>query len=102
MSVKQISKKNLTPSLWLLVFQPAVSPIGVSFFMKAKNIEAASKVVTEPQILINMVSRRVRQLNAGSRPLIDADLGEGFADIALQEIAQGKLSLVAEGETLAA
>ena len=69
--------------------------------MKAKNIEAASKIVTESQILINMVSRRVRQLNAGSRPLIDVELGEGFADIALQEIAQGKLGL-AESETLAA
>lgn len=69
--------------------------------MKAKHIEAASKVVPESQILINMVSRRVRQLNAGSRPLIDAEPGEGFADIALQEIAQGKLGL-AEGDTLAA
>ena len=70
-------------------------------FMKAKNIEAASKVITESQILINMVSRRVRQLNAGSRPLIDAEIGEGFADIALQEIAQGKIGLAAP-ETLAA
>lgn len=70
-------------------------------FMKAKNIEAASKVITESQILINMVSRRVRQLNAGSRPLIDAEIGEGIADIALQEIAQGKIGLT-EGEILAA
>jgi DNA-directed RNA polymerase subunit omega len=69
--------------------------------MKAKYIEAASKVITESQILINMVSRRVRQLNAGSRPLIDAEVGEGFADIALQEIAQGKIGL-SVGDTLAA
>jgi DNA-directed RNA polymerase subunit omega len=48
-----------------------------------------------------MVSRRVRQLNAGSRPLIDAEIGEGIADIALQEIAQGKIGLT-EGEILAA
>jgi DNA-directed RNA polymerase subunit K/omega len=40
-------------------------------------------------------------LNAGSRPLIDAEIGEGFADIALQEIAQGKIGLAAP-ETLAA
>ena len=74
--------------------------------MKAKNIEAASKIVTESQILINMVSRRVRQLNAGSRPLIDVEPGEGFADIALQEIARQMPSLTAAtqrfGQRLAA
>lgn len=69
--------------------------------MKAKNIDAASQRIPEAQILINMVSRRVRQLNAGSRPLIDAEPGEGWADIALQEIAQGKLGLT-EGDPLAA
>jgi DNA-directed RNA polymerase subunit omega len=40
-----------------------------------------------------MVSRRVRQLNAGSRPLIDAGLSLGLADVALLEIAQGKIVL---------
>ena len=44
--------------------------------MKAKNIDAASKIVPETQILINMVSRRVRQLNSGSRPLVETDPGE--------------------------
>jgi DNA-directed RNA polymerase subunit omega len=61
--------------------------------MKAQYIEKASTVITEPQILINMVSRRVRQLNAGSRPLIEVDPGTGLADIALQEIAQGKVTV---------
>jgi DNA-directed RNA polymerase subunit omega len=69
--------------------------------MKSKNIDAASKIVPETQILINMVSRRVRQLNSGSRPLLETDPGEGFADIALREIAEGKLGL-AEAESLAA
>lgn len=59
--------------------------------MKAQYIDEASKVISEPQVLINMVSRRVRQLNAGSRPLIEVDPGTGLADVALQEIAQGKL-----------
>lgn len=59
--------------------------------MKAQYIDEASKVISEPQVLINMVSRRVRQLNAGSRPLIDVDPGTGLADVALLEIAQGKL-----------
>ena len=59
--------------------------------MKAQYIDEASKVISEPQVLINMVSRRVRQLNAGSRPLIEVDPGTGLADVALLEIAQGKL-----------
>lgn len=59
--------------------------------MKAQYIDEASKMISEPQVLINMVSRRVRQLNAGSRPLIEVDPGTGLADVALLEIAQGKL-----------
>jgi DNA-directed RNA polymerase subunit omega len=64
--------------------------------MKAQYIDEASKVISEPQVLINMVSRRVRQLNAGSRPLIEVDPGTGLADVALLEIAQGKLIMAPE------
>ena len=64
--------------------------------MKAQYIDEASQVIPEHQVLINMVSRRVRQLNAGSRPLIEVDPGTGLADIALQEIAQGKVIVEAE------
>ena len=59
--------------------------------MNAQYIDEASKMIPEQQLLINMVSRRVRQLNAGSRPLIEVEPGTGLADIALQEIAQGKI-----------
>ena len=39
-----------------------------------------------------MVSKRVRQLNAGFRPMIKPEFpGEDKTDIALREIAQGKL-----------
>jgi DNA-directed RNA polymerase subunit omega len=64
--------------------------------MKAQYIDEASKMIPESQILINMVSRRVRQLNAGSRPLIEVDPGTGLADIALQEIAQGRVIVTPE------
>jgi DNA-directed RNA polymerase subunit K/omega len=48
-----------------------------------------------PNVLVNLVSRRVRQLNSGagamSRPLI-ADPGNlGAADIALREIIEEKI-----------
>ena len=60
--------------------------------MKADLIEAASKVITNQQILVNMVSRRVRQLTLGHRPLVEHAPGLREADIALTEIANGKLT----------
>ena len=73
--------------------------------MKAELVEAASKVITSPQILVNMVSRRVRQLTLGHRPLVVCAPGLGAADIALTEIANGKLtfeSTLGENGTAAA
>lgn len=60
--------------------------------MKSQYINAAANVVTNKQQIINMVSKRVRELSAGSRPMIEVDLQMGLADIALAEIAAGKLS----------
>ena len=54
-------------------------------------VQAASEVIPSQQILINMVSRRVRQLSFGHRPLVEFVPGLGHADVALSEIAAGKL-----------
>ncbi len=62
-------------------------------FMNALLLEEATKIIPEPQVLINMVSRRVRQLTAGSRPMVEAEFRMGLADIALMEIAKGKLGV---------
>jgi DNA-directed RNA polymerase subunit omega len=43
-------------------------------------------------VLINVVSRRVRQLTQGHRPLIETGPRMGFSDIALSEIISGKLN----------
>ena len=64
--------------------------------MNSDLVKKALEVVINPSVLVNMVSRRVRQLNAGgggtSRPLI-ADVGNlGAADIALMEIIEEKMS----------
>lgn len=59
--------------------------------MKPELVNAASKVIQSQQILVNMVSRRVRQLTVGHRPLVEFVPGMGLADIALREIAEGKL-----------
>jgi DNA-directed RNA polymerase subunit omega len=61
--------------------------------MNSQFLEEAAKVIHEPQVLINMVSKRVRQLSAGSRAMVPIEGRMGLADIALAEIAQGKLVL---------
>jgi len=60
--------------------------------MNAELIKAASEAVDNQQILVNMVSRRVRQLTLGHRPLVEFVPGMGHADVALTEIANGKLT----------
>lgn len=59
--------------------------------MNSNFVKAALEIVPNQQILVNMVSRRVRQLTLGHRPLVEFVPGLGFADIALSEIANGKL-----------
>ncbi|HXT11120.1 MAG TPA: DNA-directed RNA polymerase subunit omega [Candidatus Angelobacter sp.] len=55
----------------------------------------ALEKVGNPNVLVNLVSRRVRQLNSGagamSRPLVDAAPSVGVADIALMEIVEEKI-----------
>ena len=61
--------------------------------MKSELVEKASEVMSDPQVLINMVSRRVKQLNDGRAPLIETVPSMGAADIALTEIIEGKIKL---------
>ena len=73
---------------------PSATPT-VSRDMKTDLIEKAARVIPHPPVLINLVSRRVRQLNQGRAPLINPAsygmrLGQG--DIALLEIIEGKIS----------
>jgi DNA-directed RNA polymerase subunit omega len=60
--------------------------------MKAELVKSASEVISNHQILVNMVSRRVRQLCLGHRPLVEHAPGLGHADIALTEIINQKLT----------
>lgn len=63
--------------------------------MNAELTKKALEKVGNPNVLVNLVSRRVRQLNSGSgaisRPLIDANPNMGVADIALSEIIEDKI-----------
>jgi DNA-directed RNA polymerase subunit omega len=65
---------------------------------KALNAELAKKAlekVGNPNVLVNLISRRVRQLNSGSgalsRPLVAEPGNLGAADIALLEIIEDKV-----------
>ncbi len=60
--------------------------------MNSNLLVAASKVIPLTELLVNVVSRRVRQLNQGHRPLVAAPPGMGIADVALTEIIEGKLT----------
>lgn len=61
--------------------------------MKAELVDQALAVVKETPILINMVSKRVKQLTSGRAPLVDRRPGMREADVALLEIIQGKIKV---------
>ena len=61
--------------------------------MNAELIEKAKLKMGSIPLLVNMVSRRVRQLNAGMRPYLKPlSPNEEKVDIALREIVEGKLT----------
>ena len=61
--------------------------------MNTKHLDAAKNRIPNIPLLINVVARRVRQLNRGQRPLLKPDTPQTpHLDIALREIAEGKLT----------
>lgn len=68
---------------------PKVQPL---LLMKSKYLETAQLRIPNPELLVNVVSRRVRQLAQGHRPLTQTDARMDFAEIALKEISEGKVS----------
>jgi DNA-directed RNA polymerase subunit omega len=70
--------------------------------MNAELLKAASQVIPDNGILVNLMSRRVRQLSLGHRPLVEHAPGLGLADIALMEIGKKKLTFESTFGTKAA
>ena len=60
--------------------------------MNPELVRKALDTVVNPNILVNLVSRRVRQLNSGNRPLLVLPPTLGAADVALSEIIEGKMN----------
>lgn len=60
--------------------------------MRDDYLRAALKVIDEPNILVNVVSTRVKQLRRGSRALVESLEKLSSEDIALREIIEGKIT----------
>ena len=60
--------------------------------MQSSLLEEASKIIPDQQKLINIVSKRVRQLSQGHRPLVQVMPRMVYSDIALKELIDGKLT----------
>jgi DNA-directed RNA polymerase subunit omega len=60
--------------------------------MRDDYIKDALKAINDPNILINVVSRRVKQLKRGNRPLVESLEKLSPEDTALREIIEGKIS----------
>ena len=63
--------------------------------MNSELCRRALEKVGNPNVLVNLVSRRVRQLNSGgasgSRPLIENAANLGAGDVALTELVDDKM-----------
>jgi DNA-directed RNA polymerase subunit omega len=64
--------------------------------MRNDYLQGALKVVTDPNILVNLVSRRVKQIRRGARPLVESLEKLSLEDTALREIIEGKISYTLE------
>ncbi len=66
--------------------------------MQSHILDEAAKIVTDPLVLVNAVSKRVRQLSKGQRPMVETGVRADLADTALREIIEGKLAVRSDGE----
>ena len=59
--------------------------------MRNDYLQSALAVIDDPNILVNVVSRRVKQLKRGNRALVESLEKLSAEDTALREIAEGKI-----------
>ena len=60
--------------------------------MRDDYLQAAHQIITDPNALINVVSRRTKQLKFGNKPLVESLEKLEPEDIALREIIEGKIT----------
>ncbi len=59
--------------------------------MRDDYLKEAHKVIPDTNLLINVVSRRVKQLRRGNRPLVESLEKLSSEDLVLREIIEGKI-----------
>ncbi len=60
--------------------------------MREDYLKQAQRIIPDPNILINVVSRRAKQLKFGNKPLVESLERLAPEDIALREIIEGKIT----------
>src|SRR5687768_8642488 len=60
--------------------------------MRDEYVRAALQVIDDPNVLINVVSRRVKQLKRGNRALVESLEKLSAEDTALREVIERKIS----------
>lgn len=60
--------------------------------MRREYLDKAIKIIPDSNILINLVSRRVKQLKYGMKPLVESLEKLEYEDVALREIIEGKIT----------
>ena len=61
--------------------------------MNDEYLKLATEVIDDHMVLVNIASKRAKELARGSNPLVKVEPGEGYLDIALHEIAENKIVL---------
>ena len=94
MLAPQLIPSALTRSVSSILQFPteAVRPVRSLRHMTTQLLQEAAQVIPNQQTLINVVSKRVRQLGLGHRPLVETAPRMSLTDIALKEIIAGKLT----------
>ncbi|MEY2485553.1 MAG: DNA-directed polymerase subunit omega [Verrucomicrobiota bacterium] len=92
--VPRITPVGLTATEPTIVQFPteATSPVRSLRNMTTQLLQEAAQVIPNQQLLINVVSKRVRQLGLGHRPMVETGPRASLTDIALKEIIAGKLT----------
>jgi DNA-directed RNA polymerase subunit K/omega len=78
--------------------EPVPAAVKIPLRIKTNYLDPAQQRIPSPELLVNVVRLRVRQLVQGHRPLTSTDAQMGFSEIALKEISEGKLAYELAGE----
>src|SRR2546430_1587293 len=94
MLASRLIPPGLTAAAPTIVEFPAEAPRTVRSLrnMTTQLLQEAAQVIPNQQLLINVVSKRVRQLGLGHRPMVEVGPRASLTDIALKEIIAGKLT----------